>query len=47
LSWIDGCVVADVGRGAIECFREHVVEDDCFWRCTIVDAAEYRKRGIV
>jgi len=44
---IDGCVVAGVGREAVERFREHVVEDDCLRERSIVNAVEYGKRGIV
>jgi len=44
---IDGCVVAGVGREAVERFREHVVEDDCFRERSVVDAVEHRERGIV
>jgi hypothetical protein len=44
---IDGCVVAGVGREAVECFREHVVEDDCLRERSIVNTVEHGKRGIV
>jgi len=35
---IDGCVVAGVGREAVERFGEYVVKDNCLRKRAIVDA---------
>jgi len=44
---IDGCVVAGVGREAVERFGEYVVKDNCLRKRAIVDAPEHRECSVV